>query len=76
MAAELLLPTARASDANNTPYSGATWTFYASGTSTPQAVYADADLSTSLGATVTADSAAELAERLRRLQDLVRAAES
>lgn len=57
MAAELLLPTARASDTNNSPYSGAQWFFYVAGTSTPQAVYADALLETSLGATVTADSA-------------------
>lgn len=57
MAAELLLPTARASDTNNDPYSGAQWFFYETGSSTPLAVYADADLSTSLGATVTADSA-------------------
>jgi hypothetical protein len=57
MAAELLLPTARASDTNNSPYNGAKWFFYVSGTSTPQSVYADADLETSLGSTVTADGA-------------------
>lgn len=56
MAAELFSPPSRALDGNGNPYSGAQWRFYASGTSTPQAVYADADLSTSLGATVTADS--------------------
>lgn len=57
MAAELLLPTARASDTANSPYSGAQWFFYEKGTLTPQAVYADPELNTSLGATVTADSA-------------------
>lgn len=57
MAAELLLPTARASDTANSPYSGAQWFFYVKGTLTPQNVYADPELSTSLGATVTADSA-------------------
>lgn len=57
MAAELLLPTARASDTANVPYGGAVWSFFQSGTSTPLAVYADADLSTSLGSTVTADAA-------------------
>lgn len=57
MAAELLSPPAPALDANGSPYSGATWEFFATGTSTPQAVYADAGLSTSLGSVVTADSA-------------------
>ena len=56
MASELLLPTARALDANADPYNGAKWYFYASGTSTPQNVYSDSGLSTSLGSTVTADS--------------------
>lgn len=56
MAAELLLPTARAADSNGNPYSGAKWTFYATGTLTPQSVYADAGLSTALGSEVTADS--------------------
>lgn len=56
MSAEILLPLARVTDANANPYSGAKWHFYESGTLTPQAVYADADLSTSLGSTVTADS--------------------
>lgn len=56
MAAELLLPTARATDGDSRTYSGAKWIFYASGTTTPQAVYADAGLSTSLGSIVTADS--------------------
>jgi len=58
MASELLSAfPPRATDANNDPYSGAKWKFYVSGTLTPQNVYADADLNTSLGATVTADSA-------------------
>lgn len=57
MAAELLLPTARASSTANVPYSGAKWYFYESETTTPLAVYADADLQTSLGAVVTSDSA-------------------
>lgn len=56
MAAELLVTPSRAADPNNSPYSGATWAFYVSGTTTPLAVYADAALTTSLGATVTADS--------------------
>lgn len=57
MASELLLPTARATDNNANPYSGAKWYFYASGTSTPQNVYSNSTLATSLGSTVTADSA-------------------
>lgn len=56
MASELLSPPSRALDANANPYSGATWTFYATGGTTPQAVYADAALNTSLGSVVTADS--------------------
>lgn len=56
MAAELLTDASRALDSNASPYAGATWSFYATGGLTPQAVYADADLSTSLGSVVTADS--------------------
>lgn len=56
MPAELLLPTARATDADGNVYAGAKWTFFATGTTTPQNVYADADLNTSLGHVVTADS--------------------
>lgn len=56
MASELVSPLARQLDANGDPYSGAQFKFYESGTTTPQAVYADADLSTSLGAVVTADA--------------------
>lgn len=40
---------------NGNPISGAQWKFYLSGTTTPVAVYSDSGLSTSLGATVTAD---------------------
>jgi hypothetical protein len=57
MAAELLTDASRATDANSNPYAGATWNFYQSGTLTPQNVFANADLSTSLGAVVTADAA-------------------
>ena len=56
MAAELLTDASRALDANGNPFSGAKWYFYATGTLTPQAVYADAGLNTSLGAVVTADA--------------------
>lgn len=54
-------PPAKALDSNADPYSGATWEFYLPGTLTPQAVFADAGLATSLGATVTADSAGKFA---------------
>lgn len=56
MAAELLRDLSRASDANNNPLPGATWEFYASGTLTPQTVFADAKLNTPLGAAVAADA--------------------
>lgn len=56
MAAELLTDASRATDSNSNPYSGAKWSFYASGTTTPQSVYADAALNSSLGAIVTADA--------------------
>ena len=56
MAAELLTDASRALDANANPFAGAKWYFYATGTLTPQNVFADADLSTSLGAVVTADA--------------------
>lgn len=56
MAAELLTDASRASDSNNSPYAGAKWYFYATGTTTPQAVYADAAFGTSLGPVVTADA--------------------
>src|SRR5690606_39181966 len=54
--AELLTDASRALDANSNPLSGAKWKFYASGTSTPQAVYANSALSVSLGSVVTADA--------------------
>lgn len=57
MAAELFITPSPALDSNANPYSGAKWYFYASGSSTPQNVYADADLANSLGSVVTADSA-------------------
>lgn len=56
MAAELLNDLPRATNANGVTIDGAQWFFYASGTSTPQAVFANATLATSLGAVVTADS--------------------
>lgn len=46
-----------AANANGTALAGAKWWFYQSGGLTPANVYSDADLNTSLGATVTADSA-------------------
>jgi hypothetical protein len=46
----------RATDANSNSLAGATWSFYATGTLTPQNVFANATLATSLGAVVTADS--------------------
>lgn len=56
MTAEWFSPPSKALDSNANPFSGATWSFYVSGTLTPQNVFADAALSTSLGSTVTADS--------------------
>lgn len=55
MASAPILPF-RVTDANGNPYSGAKFRFYEEGTLTPQAVYADADLTISLGAVLTADS--------------------
>lgn len=58
MAAELfLLPFRPALDLNAVPVPGAALYFYATGTTTPQAVYADEDLSVSLGYIVEADAA-------------------
>jgi Chaperone of endosialidase len=62
MAAELFLTPAPALDSNGNPLSGAKWYFYATGTTTPQNVYSDSTLLTSLGAVVTADSAGRFAE--------------
>ena len=56
MAAEIFNGLPRATNANGVPLNGAQWFFYESGTNTPQAVYADADLATSLGPIVTANS--------------------
>ena len=54
--AELFTLSARATDSNGDNLSGAKLYFYATGTTTPQNVFADSDLNTSLGAVVTADS--------------------
>lgn len=56
MTAERLTDAALALDASASPLAGAKWRFYQSGTLTPQNVYADDGLSTSLGAAVTADA--------------------
>lgn len=56
MAAELFTPPSRALDSNANPLSGARWFFYATGTTTPQAVYADSALTTPLSNPVVADS--------------------
>jgi hypothetical protein len=48
-------------DASGNPISAATWNFYRTGTLTAAPVYADPSLSTSLGTTVTADSAGRFA---------------
>ena len=56
MAAEIFNDLPRATNANGVPVDGAQWFFYATGTTTPQAVYSDAALTTSLGAVVSADS--------------------
>lgn len=47
----------QALDTDGDPISGAIWKFYLTGTSTPTAVFSDFDFGTSLGATVTANSA-------------------
>lgn len=47
----------QAFDDNGNPLSGAKWKFFLTGTTTPTNVYSDSDLGTSLGATVTANSA-------------------
>jgi hypothetical protein len=57
MSAQRLTDNPRATDANGNPLSGAKWKFYATGTTTPQAVYSNAALSVSLGSVVTADGA-------------------
>jgi hypothetical protein len=57
MAELFALPFAQALDSDGNPISGATLSFFTSGTSTPEAVYSNATLSTSLGAVVTANAA-------------------
>lgn len=55
--AQLYTVPSRVTDANGDPVSGAKLYFYTTGTLTGTAVYADADMLTSLGVVVTADSA-------------------
>lgn len=43
-------------DANSKSVSGATWSFYATGSTNPRKVYADPDLTVMIGAVVTADA--------------------
>jgi hypothetical protein len=52
----LLNTSARATDANGVVLPGAIWRFYVTGTLTPQAVYSDKTLATSLGSSVVADA--------------------
>jgi len=47
----------QAADNNGNPLAGAKWWFYLTGTSTGTAVYSDSTLATSLGTSVTSDSA-------------------
>lgn len=61
MAAELLTDASRATDANANPLPGATWTFYATGTTTLQAVYTDAALTTPHTNPVVADAGGKFA---------------
>lgn len=61
MAAELFTPPSRALDSNANPLAGARWFFYATGTTTPQTVYADSGLATPLANPVTADSGGKFA---------------
>lgn len=56
MAYEILPMLARATDDNGDPISGAKWYFYATGSLTPQSVYADAELTTPLSHPVVADA--------------------
>lgn len=49
-------PMLRISDANGNPVSNGTVEFYEAGTSTPKTVYADKDLSTTLGTVISTDS--------------------
>jgi hypothetical protein len=61
MAAELFTDLSRATDANSSPLSGAKWYFYATGTTTPQAVYTTAALATPHANPVVADSGGQFA---------------
>ncbi len=47
----------QATDTNGNPLSGAKWRFFLTETTTPENVFSTADMSTSLGAVVTADAA-------------------
>lgn len=49
-------------DGNGAPISGATWSFYTTGTLNPAAVYADSVFAVSLGAVVTANSVGRFAD--------------
>jgi microcystin-dependent protein len=55
--ASLLPPLLRVTDSTNAPVSGATIECFDGGTTTPKTLYSDADLSVSLGTSVTCDSA-------------------
>jgi hypothetical protein len=57
MTAPFLSPGLRITDSDDNPLAGGYINFYAAGTTTPKAVYSDADLSTSLGTTVDLNSA-------------------
>lgn len=57
MTAPFLSPGFRATDSDDNPLAGGYISFYAANSTTPKAVYSDADLSTSLGTTVNLNSA-------------------
>lgn len=61
MAATLLIPPMRATDANGRPYNGAKWYFYATGTLTPATVYTTAALNVAHSSPVVADSGGKFA---------------
>lgn len=54
---DLFSPFAKSAVVGGAIEAGATWNFYTTGTTTPQAVYADSDISVSLGSSVPADAA-------------------
>lgn len=54
--------TQSATDANGNVLSGAVWKFYTTGTTTAQTVYADADQTTPLGSSITADASGRFPE--------------